>query len=90
MRSNRAVGDPEFGDLSNFLHPVLYYYEDPPNPSKSNTSSIISSNIIFLIPTPIFIFLPHFVSFIESVWVSGSLPYPTLYHHVVEDLLTDW
>ena len=26
----------------------------------------------------------------DSTWVSGSLPPPDLYHHLVEDFFTDW
>ena len=33
LREDRAIGDPLSGDESNFLHPVLYYYQDPPAPS---------------------------------------------------------
>ena len=30
LREDRAEGDAVFAHRSNFLHPVLYYYKDPP------------------------------------------------------------
>jgi len=32
LHEDRVHGAPEEADLSNFLHPVLYYYSTPPNP----------------------------------------------------------
>ena len=29
LREDRAIGEPLKADKSNFLHPVIYYYEDP-------------------------------------------------------------
>ena len=34
LSEDRVHGDPEEADLSNFLHPVLYYYSTPPKPSE--------------------------------------------------------
>jgi len=31
FREDRAATDPRYAHLSNFLHPVLYYYQSPPN-----------------------------------------------------------
>ena len=28
FREDRATGDPQVAHFSNFLHPVLYYYDD--------------------------------------------------------------
>lgn len=30
FRPDRATGEPSEGHISNFLHPVFYYYEQPP------------------------------------------------------------
>ena len=27
---------------------------------------------------------------VDSTWISGSLPTPDHYHHIVEDFFTDW
>lgn len=32
LHEDRVHGDPEEADLSNFLHPVLYYYSTSPKP----------------------------------------------------------
>lgn len=34
LKEDRATGDPIEADISNFLHPVLYYYTRPPTTSK--------------------------------------------------------
>lgn len=34
LRANRATGDPLAADTSNFLHPVLYYYDKIPQPEE--------------------------------------------------------
>lgn len=83
LRVDRAIGDPEYADRSNFLHPVFYHYKEPPNPG-SNTP------LILYLLSPLFPLLNHNHLLPESVWVSGSLPHPNLYHHIVEDFLTDW
>ncbi|XP_041473338.1 FAD-dependent oxidoreductase domain-containing protein 2-like [Lytechinus variegatus] len=39
FRSNRAVGEPEDGHLSNFLHPVIYHYKTIPTLEEMNNRS---------------------------------------------------
>ena len=39
FREDRAATDPRYAHLSNFLHPVLYYYQSPPNGNYQILSS---------------------------------------------------
>jgi len=34
LRENRYVGNPVIADQSNFLHPVVYYWKNPPKPGN--------------------------------------------------------
>lgn len=52
LRVDRAIGDPEYADRSNFLHPVFYHYKEPPNPG-SNTP-LIPLHIQSSICSPLF------------------------------------
>ena len=90
LRVDRAIGDPEYADHSNFLHPVFYHYKEPPNPGTGSNTPLIPLHIQSSICSPLLPLLNHNHLLPESVWVSGSLPHPNLYHHIVEDFLTDW
>lgn len=35
FREDRAATEPRYAHLSNFLHPVLYFYHVPPSKSRS-------------------------------------------------------
>jgi hypothetical protein len=74
LRSDRVTGNPVEADQSNFLHPVLYYYQNLPSKNACNVS----------------IYFHQTYSSCVIVKSVGVMPPPTSYHHVVEDFLTDW
>ena len=39
--AGRAVGDPEVAHMSNFLHPVFYYYPELPTRSASEEELVL-------------------------------------------------
>ena len=53
LREDRVTGDPIEADKSNFLHPVVYYYRQPPG--KKSMSCFPGS----LIPRPLLFSMLH-------------------------------
>ena len=100
LRENRVMGDVDRADLSNFLHPVIYYYKEVPKGKLySFSSSALHTHTHMHTHTyahthTFFHLLACFLGCIiifsyEGVEI-GNMPKPTSYHHVVEDFLTDW
>lgn len=47
FHGSRATGEPDEAHASNFLHPVLYYYEQLPT-GKSDTVGMVDENVHIL------------------------------------------
>lgn len=81
LREDRAIGDPIFGDVSNFLHPVLYYVKDNVTLTKSTCLDSVEHLRVS----------DHVSHFLSSAPLSDRTSFSSdQYHHVVEDFETNW
>lgn len=87
FHEDRSTLDPSRAHISNFLHPVLYFYPQPLRGIAGYIGSF-ADNILHGFSS-LFQHQFYFFTF-SALGKNYSLPKPHRIHHIVEDFLTKW